>query len=601
MNELQQKVVETTEGPVIINAGPGTGKTKTLTARIAYLINEKNIDPSCILAVTFTKKASSEMKERLALLLKNRPLPMIITFHAFGYDLLKEKSESLKIINDQRRQEIVEELIATHKSFQHISLKEILLTISRIKNSDSNAEDPESVEFVKLYSAQLENEQLIDFDDMLLKAYHLLKNDESHLEAIRDRYHYILVDEFQDTNDIQYQLIKLIAGRHKNIFIIGDPYQSIYSFRGASAEIFNTFKKDFPQYLEITLSQNYRSSSQIIAVSSHLFPGEISLEAMSQQRGKVCLIETLNEYTEADYIVRDIGKKVGGTDLLQSGDLKVGEDQGAHFCDFAVIYRTHRLSRVLQQKFDESGIPFQIVGEGSPYKQKEIQLINAALTYIHEPTSELLQRVIELRKNHNKNTLSLLQQIPAHEKVSRLIELIIEVFKIEEQLENKPDKKINLKQFLSAMLQFDRYEDGLARCTSYISHLQDHEFYDENADKVTLLTMHAAKGLEFPYVYICGFEERLIPFIRQNGRDAINRVSTDLEEEKRLLYVAMTRAKKELYLLCAKMRNREKTDISRFQQLISCEDLKFIEDEATGKILKKREKEKIKKSQMKLF
>lgn len=412
LNSHQQHIIENGDGVVIIKAGPGTGKTKTLASRIAYLIKEKNVHPENILILTFTKRAAAEMQSRLSLILNS---PTITTFHSWAFDFLSSKIGEIKI------------------------------------------------------------EKETDFDKLILDTYQYLIEHPEECQALQEKYQYILIDEFQDTNDIQYQIIKLILKENPNLFIIGDPHQSIYGFRDAKPAVFETLKFDFPQSKEETFEINYRSKKHLVEISNQLFPGT-KLMANTKELGQAALIKTLNEYAEAEWIVRFINSKIGGTSLLAAEQ----NNEPVTFADFAVIYRTHNLSHILEKKLGESGMPYQIIKEDTPVE----------------------------------------------------------------------------------------------------------------GDHIKLLSMHAAKGLEFKYVFICGFEEGLIPYVIKD---------TDLEEEKRLLYVGMTRAKEELYLLSANKRHGNVKKISRFRKLINHPAFKEIEDENTEKIKQRIAKSKLQKSQISLF
>lgn len=474
MNPQQQKIIEDGDGVVIVNAGPGTGKTKTLTGRIAHLIKNKNVKSNEILALTFTNRAAGEMLDRLQSSVGI--MPFITTFHGLCYDLLKNWGEEFEIILEEERDELIKRILKERKV--KLSRHDFSTILSQVKNSTSHIELSSETELlIAAYNKQLVETKRLDFDDLIMKAWEALKNDKTKRSALQKLYHYILVDEFQDSNDLQYELMRLLLNKEQNFFVIGDPLQSVYGFRGANPNIFERLKKDFVQAREEFLEINYRSHSQIVEFSKCIFPKLAKINAFSQTPGTVGLIETLNEYSEAEWIVRFINEKIGGSELLNATD--TGEKSRIDFSDFAIIYRTHALAHILEKRLSESGFPYQIVKEDSV--------------------------------------------------------------------------------------------------------LEGHH--------IKLLSMHAAKGLEFDYVFICGFEDGLIPHQKM----------IDLEEEKRLLYVAMTRAKKELYMLYTKSRNNQATTLSRFHSLFKSKDLVKTIDSATDAILKKRELYKIKKSQMSMF
>lgn len=463
LNDQQRQIIENGDGVFIIKAGPGTGKTKTLTSRIAYLILNKEVNPQNILALTFTQRAAGEMRQRLRTLLKNTLLPVVTTFHGFAYELLRSLGQKIEIISEEQQNDLIKKIIKENSV--KISSADFSLAISNYKNNITKEKFSEGIKKnIDQYNNELSKRDLWDFDDLIYNLFKQLNEDEKFRESVRKVFQYILIDEFQDTNNLQYQIIKLMLNSSLNLFVIGDPSQSVYGFRGATPRIFQKLKDDFPQSREEVLEVSYRSLKNIVEITNLLFGGTIN--SNFSLPGKVGIIQTLNEYTEAQWIVRFIENKLGGTNMQKARD--DGLDERVNFSDFAVIYRTHGLSYNLEHKLNESGMPFQVV-------------------------------------------------------------------------------------------KVDSYLEG---------------------DHIKLLSMHAAKGLEFKYVFICGFEEGLIPHQRAAGRD-------DLEEEKRLLYVAMTRAKEELYLLYAKRRDKKPADISRFIRLLQSPNMVKIEDQRTGKMLKK--------------
>ena len=536
LNSEQLRAVKEIEGHLLIIAGPGTGKTRVLTTKILHLI-DSGIKPDQILALTFTKKAAAEMKERVRVSVKGTPRPFIGTFHAFAHSLLPD--ENLELIDQKKQLEVIRQL---KQQFQlkGVRIQEILRLVSLKKQVDEH-EFPDWMEMVfSAYTQTLIGQNLLDFDDLLIKAIKILKK-------TNQKYKYILVDEFQDTNQLQYQLLELLVHPGTKITAVGDPLQSIYGFRGSSIKIFNRFSQDLsPQ--KIVLKNNYRNPQQIINTSRSLFSNAPQLKSLQNFLGKISLVETLNEYTESDYILSLIEAKVGGTDLLSSAQREHQEalDKKARFSDFAVMFKTHHFARALEKKFFDSGIPFQKIGAESPLAQPEAQL------------------VIEKLKNSEDQG----------QKVSQIVG------------ENK--------ELLSLLMQFDEQQDGLKKALAYIEYLENHDYYDERADKVTLLTMHAAKGLEFKYVYLCGFEDGVIPLTKKDKQ-------VDVAEEKRLFYVALTRAKQEVFLFYARERNRHKTKVSRFLDELDQSYLTKITDPKIEKIIKKRKRIQEKKRQPSLF
>lgn len=660
LNDKQTRAVRTTNKPILIIAGPGTGKTRVLTHRIAYLIEQGTVKPEQIIALTFTNKAAKEIKERISqLLATGYQLPAIHTFHSLAYKLLSKQDEEITLISEQEKRRIIKEIqegLGKHSPLWNLTPKELALKISnhnirkhdpRDKNQESS-KDNSLAHLIDQYKERKQTLGLLDYDDLLIKAYRLLKQPSDYRLPITN---YVLVDEFQDTNPIQFEITKQLLGDSNNIFVIGDPQQSIYSFRGADSRAFDNFRKDFPDFEEIALDTNYRSTQALIDASTKLFAHEKQLFATSYMlpskntnkytedkipTSEIQLITTLNEFTEADWITNKISSIMGGLDLNQASDFqKTKQDKKARFSDFAVIYRVHGLNRVLQQKFRESGIPTQIVGGGSLYEQNDIAFVILVLKFINSQTQENFLKIarspiIKL----SATTIDKLNRIsghkqpttPAHRnfseggnyqlpttqsgnlgnlvtnlnsltykdrtvKLSVLIQEIIDVFDIHKRVEDNPAKLLNLNEFTSTCLRFDKFEDSLNKFLEYFEKLSESDFYDEKADKVTMLTMHAAKGLEFKYVIIAGFEDGLIPFTKKD---------TKLDEEKRLLYVAMTRAKQGLYLLYTQNRNREEIKISRFFSLLE-EKIDSVEDDAIRRIRKQEARKRQKKSQIRMF
>lgn len=622
LNTDQQRAI-TTEGTVVIMAGPGTGKTKTLTAKIQYLIQEKQVSPESILALTFTKKAASEMRERLSHLSK---LPYISTFHALALDFSETKTP---IISETERKELITILLQERKEkITEKDIQEVSLLITNHKNELQQSQNA----IVEQYNALLQEKNLIDFDDLLIHFFKALQTNS--IAEIKSRFQYILVDEFQDTNTLQYEIIKQLLTT-PNLFVIGDPLQSIYSFRGANVEIFNQLVKDFPDHTTITLAVNYRSGKAVIDASSLLFPHVTKLQSFVQYDGEVLLVNTINEFTEAEWIVEMIDKKVGGTDLIKAGnDI---EKRAETFCfkDFAVMYRSHSFSRVLKQKFTESGIPFQIIGGDSLYEQTEITFIINTIRFLHNNSAEHVYQLlispvigvskesryklarcyhqdkkefIEIIKSRKEQYITLKKDINKistflHElegidgnmqnaRISQIIHKITQIKTMQDYVGDKAPELNNIHMLISIFTQFDREVDSVEKALQYLAYLEAHDYYDQQVDKVPLLSIHAAKGLEFSEVFIVGFEEGNIPSLKSIDQDSI-------DEEKRLLYVAMTRAKQNLYLISVQNRYKEKTNPSRFKLLLNV--IPQIDDEVIEKRIKQQKKWKEKKSQLSLF
>jgi DNA helicase II / ATP-dependent DNA helicase PcrA len=441
------------------------------------------------------------------------------------------------------------------------------------------------------------NNGLMDFDGLLINALDLLRKK-------KIAYKYILVDEFQDTNNLQYLLVKHLLRKDGKLFVIGDPKQSVYAFRGSNEKIFDEFKKDFPEAEEIFLDTNYRSRENIVKTSSALFGRADSLKTIKKEKGSVKLVETFNQYSEADWILKEINQKVGGIDLNFAADVDIAK-QTFSFSDFAVVYRIHSLNKVLEKKFYESGMPFQIIGSKSLYQQKEIRFIILCLYYLagfvfmyrYMNTKDQEMIVGEMREikavDHPVSLIKeKLKKFDKDLKVSSIVKKIVDEFQLENTLENNNIHLQNLKEFVGSTISFDRQKDGLIKFLEYISYLEEHEYYDERADKVTLMTMHAAKGLEFPFVYIIGFEDGIIPYKKSVEEGGV-------DEERRLLYVAMTRAENELQMVYTQKRFGKRAIVSRFARQLNASQIEQVVDEQIQKI--KRRMERSKKNQLDLF
>ncbi|HEY5805938.1 MAG TPA: ATP-dependent helicase [Candidatus Saccharimonadales bacterium] len=566
LNNEQRKAAEAGDGPVLIVAGPGTGKTKTLTARIAGLIHTGRARPEQILALTFTKKAAEEMQKRVGVLAPGGE-PRIATFHALCNELL---GSGASFVGEAERAQIIKSL-PRPKALKDVGARELGLIISRAKNSPQ-IEDPDIAKLVRAYNKALASQNLRDFDDLLLGAYELLKENEEAREIAQKRYRYVLVDEFQDTNHLQYAILKMLMG-HDNIFVIGDPNQSIYGFRGAGSGIFDEFKTDFPDHTEITLTINYRSVPQIVQLSNALFRDAPGLTPHSEDSGLARAVQVLNEYGEAEWVLKEIQRGIGGADLLGavSDDVRT---QHRRLSDFAVLYRSRPAAVVLQKMLADSGLPYQVVGDGSPYDQPHIQAIIALLRagIRHEP--------IKL-EGYGSAEHRLLEEELAKAKAavpSVLVEKIIQILDI------APSS--DLQQFAGTVTRFKE----VASVFHYFDEIAERGFYDAAADAITLLTIHASKGLEFPYVFLIGAEEGVLPSVR--GDDV---------EEKRLFYVAATRARERLEITHARNRGGQKAQESRFLQDLPPDVLQRHVDPDIENQIRRIAKRVAKNSQTSLF
>jgi DNA helicase-2/ATP-dependent DNA helicase PcrA len=578
LNQQQRAAVEADDGPVLIVAGPGTGKTKTLTARIAHLL-QRGVKSTDILALTFTVKAAREMQERVADLLDGAIAPDISTFHSLGHRILKDldPQAEFRFADEAARQAIVREL-PRPTEMKSLTVRECALAISKQKGALGDSTASAAQTLLDRYQSALSQAGLVDYDDLLYRVYHELPAKPDVHRKWRGRYRYILIDEFQDTSELQWALIGLIRG-NQNIFVIGDPKQSIYGFRGASAAMFDRFRQDFPSSREVTLEINYRSDQTIVALASAVFGGRDALLAHSTQAGNVQAVRTLNEFSEADYVLARIEEGIGGSDLL-----KASGEGGRRFRDFAVLYRTHQVSKILQRRLHDSGIPFQVVGEGSPYEQPDVLAVIDALRWFGGGD------LPNVKGWTSAQIQARLADVSPKQPVSQIASQVIEQL----NLSTKENSKQRLGQFVSTLVRFDSLDDGMEACLAYVDQLAQGDFYDPQADMVTLMTIHASKGLEFAHVIVIAAEEGTLPNIRKT-------LPTDFDEEKRLFYVAITRARNQLDVVHASKRAGEARELSRFVREVSEQILPRTEDPAAADLQKKLHRREQKARQATLF
>lgn len=567
LNTEQCAAVTAENTPVLIVAGPGTGKTKTLTARIAYLLTEKNVPAEQIVALTFTNKAAREMRERLQVLMGDEiVLPQIATFHALSMSLLRMRGDLPPMVAESDRQAIIKALAKTPEG-KGINTRDLSLWLSLAKTSLAEPEPTLRV-LLDQYNQRLQERGLYDFDDLLLRALERLKESEPH-------YRHVLVDEFQDTSELQYEMLKCLAGQGI-LFAIGDPNQSIYAFRGAGAAMFGRFEADFPVAQRIALTDNYRSRSLIVGLANAVFPSSPQLIPNVRGEGSVRVVQTLNEYNEAAYILGQIEQGIGGSDLLKAGSM----DGSGQPRDYAVLYRTHRAAHALQRAFHEAGVPYQIVGEGSPYTRPDMQAIIAGLRYLHDETPPPVYKRIT-----SSQLIALLRAVPFGEEkmVSEASGEIADALGL--------GGHEHLRQFQSMLVQFGVGQSGLAAALHHIDEIRDSEFYDASLNAATLMTIHAAKGLEFPHVFLIAAEEGVLP----------KASAADIEEERRLFYVAVTRAKDTLEILHTKMRGGETASVSRFVRELPAGVVEYAVDPHLAQSERRFKKRAAKRAQTSLF
>lgn len=578
-NDAQKAAITAPYGPVMIVAGPGTGKTKTLTTRIAYILLQ-GVPAHEILALTFTNKAAREMGERLKKMTNASKAPTIATFHALCLAILQEEhAQSIHFATDAERTQAVKAAL-TQTSRKGLSVRQATLVIAKAKGSLRMPPEDESL--VAAYNVALRAKELSDFDDLICDTYHLLRQNKQVRVRLRARYRHILIDEFQDTSELQWWLVQVLRGSD-SVFVIGDPKQSIYGFRGATQDMFAVFRADFLDCTEISLDTNYRSRPHIVFMANAIFSDSgVALRPHQEAPGSVRVMQTLNEYSEADAVLAMIEQGVGGTTLLNAAS----ESGGRHFRDFAIVYRTHRAAKIVERRLYDSGIPYQVVGEGSPYEQPEIRAVIDVLRWMQTGEGELRAPGFT-----SGQVRALMEDVAIDAPVSRIAQAIAAKL----NLAGDDDKKrLRLSQFIGTLVRFDARPQGLAACARYFDTIEAQDFYDSKADAVTLLTIHAAKGLEFTSVIVLAAEEGILPHIRRSE-------APNIEEERRLFYVAATRAKQELTFIYTKKRGSEPSELSRFVAAISEQLLPRVDDPNLAQTEKRLHRRQQKARQATLF
>ncbi|MCS6837222.1 MAG: UvrD-helicase domain-containing protein [Bdellovibrionaceae bacterium] len=624
LNPQQQQAVLTTDGAVLVLAGAGSGKTKALTHRVAYLLAEGFAEPWEILAVTFTNKAAKEMQERIALLLEKvgyplTQLPYVSTFHSFGAKFLRLNAS---VINYDERFSILDDtdqLQMIRKIFKEMSIPESQLEpkqaqaiINHIK-SDPNLgglsqNTPRSriiYDIFHAYEKKMQLSQSFDFSDLLLKTYHILKNHLDIQQQYQNQFKYILIDEFQDSNLIQYRLMQILSQKHGNICAVGDEDQSIYSWRGAEIGYILNFEKDFPNATIIRLEQNYRSTQTIVQAASQIISNNSlrlgkNLFTLNEPGDPIIFSLQPTEYEEARWVIRTIDQ--------------LSQQEHYSWNDFAILYRTNAQSRLFEEHLRQFQIPYKIVGGFTFFERMEIKDMLSYLRLINNDCDDIsLRRIINVpSRGIGKTTLERLEYL-AHIHQINLIkacELAVEkkefnssicqkiesFLKLIKDLQNKKDQMNllnlyaeimhstgyyaslkndpseenlsrikNLEELGNVIEQFQKetHEPTLQKFLEEMSLVTDLEQNPAEDQQVTLMTIHAAKGLEYPVVFVVGLEEGLFP----SNRKELGQLE-QMEEERRLFYVALTRARQKVYLSAAQKRKvwgEEQTNpISRF-------------------------------------
>lgn len=632
LNDRQKEAVLYNNGPLLIIAGAGAGKTKTLTTKIAYLIEENYARPYNVLAITFTNKAAKEMKDRLYLLIGDMAKHIqVSTFHSFGLKLLRENFSALGyeknfVIMDSDDsltvvKKILKDMNCDPKSYNPRAIRN---KISSCKNEmmTPQAYDRYAIsEYEKViqkvyekYEDKLRKNNSVDFDDLLLLPIKLFKEHPDILERYQNLYQYILIDEYQDTNEAQYILTKMISDKNRKITCVGDDSQSIYSFRGANYKNILNFENDYKDAKTILLEENYRSTSNILDAANQVIKNNKQRKDKNlwTARGvgeKIKYYRAYNERDEAQYVIRKTKEMV---------------NRGVEYKDIAVLYRTNAQSRVIEEEMLKENIPYRVIGSFYFYSRKEIKDLIAYLRLIHNSKDNVsLLRVINTPKRgiglktienltekadiagtsiyeaittgkelEFKNIIEKLRSISEELTLTELIDKVLDASGMRQELESEGSLEAevrleNLEEFKSITKSFEERE-GLISLEDFlleISLISDVEEYKDDPNRISLMTVHSVKGLEFAHVFVVGMEEGIFPHMNSLMENS------ELEEERRLCYVAITRAKDDLHLINARRRtlfgNEQINPVSRFIGEISPD---LLETNVQDELPKKEEK-----------
>ncbi|MCX6766690.1 MAG: UvrD-helicase domain-containing protein [Candidatus Moranbacteria bacterium] len=606
LNEEQKEAVLATEGPVLVIAGAGSGKTRLLTHRVAYLIREKKVDPRHILAVTFTNKAAGEMKERVKELLAGGYFrePWMGTFHHICIRILRVEidkigyKKSFVIYDDSDQLALVKKIMKEKEiSPEQFNPRAMLAVISKAKGELQSVEDYITGESIfqrivarvyEAYQKTLRDNNALDFDDILQKTVELFQKFPDILEKYQDIFRYILVDEYQDTNHAQYVLINLLAQRHRNLMVVGDDWQSIYSFRGADVRNILNFEKDYPEARVIRLERNYRSTQKILdaahgVISKNIHRKDKKLWTDNAGEHDIVVRKVSDEQEEAGFIVREIEGIMAKEKLSYN--------------DFVVLYRTNAQSRAIEEAFLEAAMPYRVIGGVRFYERREIKDFLAYLKFVHNSSDEIsLDRIINLpprgigavtmgkwirfTRENSLDFVSSSREIKNMaglnsakiETIAKFGEMILRLREKSQKtsltdlmdsiLEETGYRKLllaegeagqvryeNVRELFTVAEKYKEEKNGLDLFLEEVALVASTDNIDSEAGAVHLMTMHAAKGLEFDTVFIAGMEEGLFP----HSRSLLDQ--REMEEERRLAYVGITRAKRRVYLLWAVTRN----------------------------------------------
>ena len=557
LDSAQQEAVNHYKGPCLILAGPGTGKTMTLTMRIARLVSHWKVDPASLVAITFTNKAAEEMRSRIATAVGEETVSKrmtITTFHSFGMSLLREfapacgRSAGFTVFGDDEREYILAAELGI-RGRDAGSVGEKIRSAKAMMLPASDMEE-ELAQYYARYEDCLKRQDAFDIDDLIAYPVRLLRDNAEIAAVIRERYPWICIDEYQDINAAQYQLIRLLAPEgQSNIFAIGDPDQAIYGFRGADNTFIGRFKDDYPSASIYELKTSYRCPRTILEASDQVMrtaEKRNPLEGL-QEGVSIAIQECPTSKSEAEFVARTIEKLMGGVRFFSlDSNIVDGSEEGESpsFSDFGVLFRLSRMAPEIVKAMNDHGIPYQVVGEEPFFRQEPVSTVVEILRLLVMPSNTLLfQKLNEKRiGGFTAGSLEELREKTKSYPAERCITEVVATYFPELMVSHKDE--IERLVALSSPYGTDK--------TSFLSWLQlgsGVDTYRKSAEQVALMTMHAAKGLEFPYVFIVGCEEGILPYTLFSGEDF------DREEERRLLYVGMTRAKKMLFLSHAKKRN----------------------------------------------
>ena len=617
LNDKQKEAVNITEGPLLVIAGAGSGKTKVLTTKVAHLVLDCNVSPENILAITFTNKAAREMKDRIISMVGNIAYQIqISTFHSFGLSILKNHydkvglEKNFTILDSDDCNTLIKNILKdmnvdeNYKGIRNIisNNKNSLISPVEYERFVNTDYDKIVLEVYERYQNRLKRNNSVDFDDLLYLPIVLFKNNKDVLEEYQNKYKYVLIDEYQDTNEAQYKLTKMICSKYKNICAVGDDSQSIYSWRGSNYRNILNFEKDYPNCKTVYLEQNYRSTKTIINASNDVIKNNKNRKDKNlwtdNEEGALIEYNTLaNEKDEAYYVVSEINKLI---------------DEGIDYKDIAILYRTNAQSQTMEKELVLNNIPYKIVGSQYFYNRKEIKDLMAYLKLIYNKDDDVsLLRIINVpRRKIGKVTIEnlinkandlntsifdaissskelefkeLINDFRAKKDSMSLVDFVSYVLdksgllhELESEKTIESETRIeNLNEFKTVAYQFEEMYGiiSLEDFLSEISLVSDITEYKSNDNAVTLMTIHLAKGLEFGNVFIIGLEESIFPHFNSFNSEE------ELEEERRLCYVALTRAKNRLYLLNASSRaiygNRVRNPESRFIKEINPKYIKF--------------------------